>query len=428
MSDVGAGTASSDLAPGAAGGRRVPRGVHLASESRGLPIPDVKVRCLEQAPDAVPLFARRRFAWNISELSGALGDLGTFLPHIVAAITVVGMAPSGVLTMFGLFYLTTGAFFGVPMGVQPMKAASAAVLIQHLEPGEIAAAGIVIGAFFLLLGATGVITRLAALVPPVLTAGIQLGLGLALAALGVKLIGEQLWLGVVVAALMLVLLNSSRFPAALVGIAAGVVLARVTGTGEPLPALQLGLHAPGFIWPTWPQMASGVELAVLPQVPLTLTNAIIVTAAVTRQLFPKEVHPVNERNLAITTGLGNLLAAPFGGYLMCHGAGGITGHYRFGARTAAAPAIIGLAFLSLGVLLGDSAMGLLKLIPQAAVGGLLFFSGIELAVSSKPQSYAGSDLFAVLLIGAISVASNAAIAFAVGLPLAYAIRRGLVRL
>ena len=69
----------------------------------------------------------------------------------------------------------------------------------------------------------------------------------------------------------------------------------------------------------------GTEFAVLPQIPLTLTNATIVTAAVSRQLFPREVIQVNERNFALTTGLGNLLAAPFGDYLMCHGAGSIAG-------------------------------------------------------------------------------------------------------
>ncbi len=175
-------------------------------------------------------------------------------------------------------------------------------------------------------------------------------------------------------------------------------------------------------------MVRGTELAVLPQIPLTLTNAIIVTAAVTRQLLPKEEHHVTERNLSITTGIGNLLAAPFGGYPLCHGAGGITGHHRFGARTATAPLLIGLAFLGMGILLGDGAIGLLALIPAAVLGSLLFFSGVELALSSRPQNYAGTDLFAVLAIGAIAATSNPVIAFAVGLPLVYAIRRNLVRL
>ena len=65
-----------------------------------------------------------------------------------------------------------------------------------------------------------------------------------------------------------------------------------------------------------------------------MATAIIVTAAVSRQLFPREQHPVNERNLAITTGLGNLLSAPFGGYLMCHGAGDRRPAYRPGPSGA----------------------------------------------------------------------------------------------
>ncbi len=410
--------------------RAAPEGVRPAEDGHrqlGL-VPDVKVRCASQPPDAPPLYSRDRFAWNRGEISGALGDLGTFLPHIIGAIAVVGMAPSGVLAAFGLFYLFSGAFYGVPMGVQPMKAASAVMLITPLAPGEVAGAGLLIGAFFLLAGLTGMVTRLAKLVPPTVAAGLQLGLGLSLAGLGIRLVSEQPWLGLVVSALTVLLLGNRRFPAALVAVAAGVALAQIAGTGTPLPRLDIGLHLPTLVWPSWRDVVRGTELAVLPQIPLTLTNAIIVTAAVTRQLLPKEEHHVTERNLSITTGIGNLLAAPFGGYPMCHGAGGITGHHRFGARTATAPLLIGLAFLGMGILLGDGAIGLLALIPAAVLGSLLFFSGVELALSSRPQNYAGTDLFAVLAIGAIAATSNPAIAFAVGLPLVYAIRRNLVRL
>lgn len=160
---------------------------------------------------------------------------------------------------------------------------------------------------------------------------------------------------------------------------------------------------------------------------MTLTNAIIVTAAVSRQLFPREQHPVNERNLAITTGLGNLLSAPFGGYLMCHGAGGIAGHFRFGGRPATAPVMIGLIFVVLGIGFGESGYAMLKTIPDAVLGGLLLFSGIELALSAKLHEHQGGDLFLVLLMAAIGVALNPAAAFAVGLPIAYAFKREWLR-
>jgi hypothetical protein len=56
------------------------------------------------------------------------------------------------------------------------------------------------------------------------------------------------------------------------------------------------------------------------------------------------------------------------------------------------------------------------------------FSGLELALSSKPQDYRNGDLFLVLLMAAVGVALNRVAAFAVGLPLAYALKRGWIRI
>jgi predicted benzoate:H+ symporter BenE len=408
----------------------VPHGVHRVGDRPAGPfhIPDIQVRCRRQAPGDPPWFARSRFAWNTGEVSGSLGDLGTFLPHIVGAITVVGMDPTGILTSFGLFYAFAGAFYGVPMAVQPMKAASAAVLIEPMDPGAIAGAGLVIGALFLVLGLTGVVSRLARVLPKTIAGGLQLGLGLSLAGLGLRLIESQIWLGLAISAVMLALMRYRRAPAALIAIVVGIAAGQLCGLAPPFPAVDFGLHLPHLAIPTWAQVIHGTEFAVLPQIPLTLTNAIIVTAAVSRQLFPKELHPVNERNLAITTGLGNLLAAPFGGYLMCHGAGGIAGHVRFGARTGTAPVLIGLVFVTLGIAFGPSGYALLKTIPNAVLGALLMFSGIELALSARIQEYEGDDLFLVLLMAAIGVAMNPAAAFAVGLPAAYAFKHGWVSL
>ena len=177
---------------------------------------------VQQAEDEPATLARPRFAWNMGEVSGSLGDLGTFLPHIVGAITVVKMDPTGILTTFGLFYAFTGAFYGVPMAVQPMKAASAAVLIEPMDPAAIAGAGLVIGAVFLILGLTGVVSRLARALPGSIAAGLQLGLGLSLAGLGIRLIETQIWLGVAISALMLGLMRYQRSPVALVAVLVGI--------------------------------------------------------------------------------------------------------------------------------------------------------------------------------------------------------------
>ena len=144
-------------------------------------------------------------------------------------------------------------------------------------------------------------------------------------------------------------------------------------------------------------------------------------------MFPERAGAITERRLALTTGLGNLLAAPFGGYMMCHGAGGVTGHFRFGARTATAPLIIGALFLSLGLFLGASGYGLLRTVPDAVLGALLVFSGIDLAAASRPGRFKDENLFLVLLMAAVGVAINPAAAFVVGVPLAYGIKQHWVR-
>jgi predicted benzoate:H+ symporter BenE len=100
------------------------------------------------------------------EIGGAFGDLGTFLPHTLGAITVAGLAPVGVLASFGVCYIATGLLYRLPIPVQPMKAVSAVLIASGLSAGEIAAAGLCLGVILLVLGATGAIGRFARIVPP----------------------------------------------------------------------------------------------------------------------------------------------------------------------------------------------------------------------------------------------------------------------
>ncbi len=123
------------------------------------------------------------------EVGGAFADLGTLLPIMLGAIAVAGLAPGGVLTGFGVFLIATGFFFRLPLPVQPMKAIGAVVLTGGLSSGEVAAAGIATGLMLLALGATGAIGWIARAVPRSAVLGLQLGLGLAMAWLGARLLG-----------------------------------------------------------------------------------------------------------------------------------------------------------------------------------------------------------------------------------------------
>ena len=121
------------------------------------------------------------------DIGGALGDLGTFLPHALGAITVAGLAPVGVLLSFGVFYVASGLFYRLPIPVQPMKAVSAVLITSGLSAGEIAATGLCLGLILLVLGVTGAIGRFARIVPQSVVTGLQLGLGITLALMSLEL-------------------------------------------------------------------------------------------------------------------------------------------------------------------------------------------------------------------------------------------------
>lgn len=363
----------------------------------------------------------------LGELSGSIGDLGTFLPYVLGAISVAGFNPASIFTGFGLFYLFCGWFYKIPMAVQPMKAASAAVLVHQLTPGEVAAAGLITGAVLLVLGLTGLIDCLARLTPPGVISGIQVGLGLSLAMLGVKMIGKDPLLGWPILILMLFFLQSRRFPAAIMAVAAGIALNFLLHPELVFPSISIGLHFPGITLPAAADFHRGFFLAALPQLPLTLANAVLVTTAVAQELFGDRAARVQDRNLCMTMGAANLLAAPLGGYMMCHGSGGVAAHYRFGGRTKQTAYIIGIMLLTCGIFLGSDSAKVFALIPEAALGCLLFYSGIDLASAAKHIKQR-REFFLVLAVAALSLATNPAIAFIAGFILAKGIEKGWLRM
>src|SRR5579864_6564479 len=156
----------------------------------------------------------------MQEASGACGDLGTFIPHVIGAMTVAGLAPAGVLFGFGAFLISTGLFYGLPLPVQPMKAVSAVILTDGLRPGEVAAAGMMLGIVLLVLGITGWIGRLARAIPQSVSAGLQFGLGLLMGVLGIKLILQTPWIGIPALVALFLLTRIPRCPAAPVVLAA----------------------------------------------------------------------------------------------------------------------------------------------------------------------------------------------------------------
>ena len=94
----------------------------------------------------------RDFEFNLRELAGSMGDLGTLIPLSVALITVNGLSFTSVFMMVGIFYLFSGYYYKLPIPVQPLKVVAA---IAIASPDKVtlpvmSATGIIFGAFLLL--------------------------------------------------------------------------------------------------------------------------------------------------------------------------------------------------------------------------------------------------------------------------------------
>lgn len=369
-----------------------------------------------------PLTAPPRPAnrYDRMEWAGAFGDLGTLIPFVVAYLGVLGMDPTGVLLAFGASMVACGLHYRTPIPVQPMKAIGAVAALQAAQtatitPETVHAAALVTGLVWLALGSSGAVTRLARLVPPPVVGGIVLGLGLGFMAEGVRLMHTGWWIAAIGAAGTLALLRSRTVPAMFVLLAFGVLVG-AWQRPELLTTLSgttVELRLPGFALAQlqWDHVLAGAVLLALPQVPLTLGNAVIAISDENNRRFPHA--PVTERRIALSTGLMNLFSAAVGGVPQCHGAGGMAGHVAFGARTGGALVILGGLLLVLAIGFGGSVQHLLQLLPPAVLGVFLLFAGVQLARGTLRARPRGQALLVVLVTAAAAL-WNVALAFVAG--------------
>ncbi|MCL0035452.1 putative sulfate/molybdate transporter [Thermodesulfovibrionales bacterium] len=388
----------------------------------------------------------KRFAFNMPEFSGSLADLGTLLPLAIGMIVVIGLDPTGVFFMVGAVYLLCGLYYGVTMPVQPMKMIGAYAIAMGFAAGTVAASGLLIGLFMLFIGVTGAIQFVGKYIPTSVIRGIQGTVGVLLAAEGIKFIlgatrfqevmvephltlqaigpiPISLILGVIAVGIVFLLLENKRIPAALVVIVGGMLVGAFMGTREGMDKIEL-FHLPQILplgMPSLDMMVVALTALTLPQIPLTIGNAVIASTDMAKRYFGDNAKRVNYKSISISMGLGNIAAFTVGGMPMCHGAGGLAAHYRFGSRTAGTNVIIGAIFLVLALLFGEHALAILYLLPFSFLGALLIFAGVELALMILDVKKR-TDLFVALTMIATTLATNLAIAFAVGLILAYAFK------
>ncbi|MCZ2089543.1 MAG: putative sulfate/molybdate transporter, partial [Burkholderiales bacterium] len=181
-----------------------------------------------------------------------------------------------------------------------------------------------------------------------------------------------------------------------------------------LAQVQPQFSTPDWAWPalSWNDLLLGTLFLALPQLPLTLGNAVIGVREENNRLFPDR--PVTDRQVAVSTGVMNLFGSAVGGVPMCHGAGGMAAHVAFGARTGGALVILGALLTLLAFGFSTSVVTLFALIPQAVLGTILFMTGVQLAGGQFDEKRSGHDSTILLVTAGLSM-WNVAAGFVAGL-------------
>lgn len=367
------------------------------------------------------------------ELSGAVADLGVLVPIAVALIVKNGLSPTAVLLPAGLLYVTVAFAYRLPVPVQPLKALGAIAIAKGLGSNEIAAAALVLGAIFLVLGRIGALDLAARVFPRALIRGVQLTVGLLFLKIAWGLVSDPpksfghfasppVWAIPLAAAGVVAALSLRRYPISLllVGAGAAVMLVRAGGDGALGPSsLTVPSLDSGTFW-------TAFTVLVLPQLPLSFANSCLATADAARVYFGEEdAERVRPGRLGSTLGVANLFSGSIGGMPVCHGAGGMTAHVAFGARTGGAPLALGSALVALAVGAGAGLAALLPAFPLPILAALLATAGV-LHIGLL-RDLRGAPAWALAVgVGVVGFEANLALAVGLGLALWWLFRGATV--
>ena len=334
---------------------------------------------------SAPLVDRAPRPW-LGDATGALADLGVFVPLAAALILVNGLDAGALFVCAGLLVMGAGLAFKIPFPVQPLKALTAVAIARELSPDVIHAAGLELAAFLLVLSIGHVADVVARVfVKPVIRA-LQLGVGVLLVITAVKLVADPpqvfsappspwpLILALVAFVGVAVAAHRRSYVVALVLFAGGLI-ATLAGAQPDLssPALTLpSVHLP-------PASAFGAAfvLLVVPQLPLTFGNAVVAVNDLAHEYLGPAARRVTPSRVCLSAGIGNTVSALLGGMPMCHGAGGLTAHVRLGARTARMNLWLGGAFLALGLVFAAQIPVILGVLPVSVLAAFLAYAGVR---------------------------------------------------
>jgi hypothetical protein len=320
---------------------------------------------------------------QMQNIAASLADLGIILPLMLGTAIATGIDAGIALAGLGLFALVNGFIYRRPIPAQPMKVVAALAIVGQLDAAAMAATGILLGIALLALGATGLAGRLKRLIPGTVLYGIQIALAISLVLTALPLLGTNLLpaLGLL---LVFVLLKRLGLQAlAFLGVLAASLLlfGNLPVSFADAPAWRLAL--PALVLPNLEAFAAAANHAFLPQLALTLTNALFLTAVIAQEYYPDDKARLNENRFALSSGACNLLLAPLGAIPMCHGASGLVAYHAAGGRSGLPVIALGLGLIAVGIATGPAAAYYLALIPGPAFGVLLLITATYLVDPKK---------------------------------------------
>lgn len=376
-------------------------------------------------------FLSNKLRFDRNEWSGSFGDIGTDFPLIVGMIIACGLDAASSLIMFGVMQIATGIIYGLPMPVQPLKAMAVIMIAQKLDPSLLYGGGLAIGLVMAFLTLTGLLQWLAKFIPKSVVRGVQFGLGLSLASLALReyVLSDDAAgyaLAALAFAVTLFFLGHRKYPAALFIILIGLVYAFAFKIDFKALTDHIGLSLPQFHTPSMADILQGFLILALPQIPLSISNSVIATEQTVKDFFPEK--PLSIKKIGMTYSIMNLFLPFFGGIPNCHGAGGLAGHYAFGARTGGSVVLYGLLYLVLGLFFSQSFTEAVKAFPLPILGVILLFESLSLMTLMKDIAGSRSDLFVCLIVAlaAFGLPQGYIIGLVTGTVLWYLIQKGIL--
>lgn len=366
------------------------------------------------------------------EAAGSVADLGVLVPIAVGLIVLNGLSVTAVMLPAALLYFIVARAYALPIAVQPLKAFGAIAIAVGASSNVIAAGAILMGVTFTALGVSGTIDAIARRIPQSVVRGVQLCVAVLLGKVGVGIVAAtpanftHQWpstISIGVAVVLLVGLWFKRGRLSLAAVALAVVAMAVAG-GSSGTAFTFGPTSLTLPDLTLADFATALTLLVIPQLPLTFANSCLAPADAARQYFGDAARRVTPGRLAITLGAANIVAGGISGMPVCHGAGGLSAHFAFGARTWRAPVIIGSALLVVACVFGQVAGSLLPMFPVSLLAALLGVAAITHALLLR-DVHGWRDWLVVLTVATLGVFANLAYGVVIGLLLAGVLARSV---